>query len=166
MGSLAATRRQGGGLGPVPQVRLDTVLPSWASTIHLLKIDTQGYELKILRGAMASLRANRFRHVLYEFSPWLMLRGGLGEPFELLQLMPNMHALCSDVRRAPSPYLSSDGSSLSQYLSPYLSSYGFSQPISQLRWLFSAHISAHISAPMACLSPYLSLYLSWYGFFF
>ena len=97
MGSLAATRRQGGGLGPVPQVRLDTVLPSWASTIHLLKIDTQVYELKILRGAMASLRANRFRHVLYEFSPWLMLQGGLGEPFELLQLMPNMRALCFDM---------------------------------------------------------------------
>ena len=73
MGSLALSNRKGDGLKPVPQVRLDTVLPAWASSIHLLKIDTQGYELKILRGAMASLRTHRFRHVLYEFSPWLMI---------------------------------------------------------------------------------------------
>ena len=81
----------------VPLVRLDTALPSWAKQIHLLKIDTQGYELRVLNGARRSLSANRFRYVLYEFSPWLMVRGDLGDPRELLQVMPSMGALCFDM---------------------------------------------------------------------
>lgn len=97
LGSIAQLTGRGKGLKAVPQVRLDTVLPAWASTVHLLKIDTQGYELKVLNGALAMLRAHRFRHVLYEFSPWLMFQGGLGEPTELLQLMPQMNALCFDM---------------------------------------------------------------------
>ena len=46
---------------------------------------------------MVSLTAHRFRHVLYEFSPWLMIQGGLGEPMELLELLPRMSALCFDM---------------------------------------------------------------------
>ena len=96
LGTMTSGGR-GTGLVPVPQVRLDTVLPAWASAIHLMKIDTQGYELKVLMGALDSLRALRFRYVLYEFSPWLMKQGNLGEPMELLRLLPGMKALCFDM---------------------------------------------------------------------
>ena len=100
-GAMGSLHRSGGGaragMQPVPQVALDSVLPSWARQIHLLKIDTQGYELRVLRGAMESLRAGRYRHVLYELSPWLMRYGNLGEPRELLELLPSMGALCFDM---------------------------------------------------------------------
>ena len=96
LGSLAAARGRSNTI-EVPSVRLDSVLPSWASSVHLLKIDTQGYELKVLRGAINSLRALRFRYVLYEFSPWLMKQANLGEPFDLLRLMPGMGGLCFDM---------------------------------------------------------------------
>ena len=97
LGSITFSAGRGKRLKAVPQVQLDTVLPSWVSTVHLLKIDTQGFELKVLQGAMVSLTAHRFRHVLYEFSPWLMIQGGLGEPMELLELLPRMSALCFDM---------------------------------------------------------------------
>lgn len=92
-----ASRAQGAGVARVPQVALDSFLPPWAESIHLLKIDTQGFELRVLTGAIKSLRARRFRYVLYEFSPWLMKQGELGDPAELLRLMPEMRAICFDM---------------------------------------------------------------------
>ena len=84
---------------PTPQVKLDTVMQGlpWVTHVRLLKIDTQGFELKVLRGAMDSLKAGLFTYVQYEFSPWLMQRGALGDPLQLLQLLPRLDAMCFDM---------------------------------------------------------------------
>lgn len=81
----------------VPLFTLDAVLPSWARPIEFVKLDTQGAELMILKGAKASLSERRFKYVQYEFSPWLMQRGKFGDPLELLYLLPQMGAVCFDM---------------------------------------------------------------------
>ena len=42
--------------------------------VHLLKVDTQGWELRVLRGAQDLLRRRAFSYVQYELSPTLMLK--------------------------------------------------------------------------------------------
>ena len=81
----------------VPVVSLDEFLPSWATPIHLLKIDTQGYELRVLEGTRGKLQRSAYRYVLYEFSPRLMLKTRLGDPRRLLSMMPSMGAQCFDM---------------------------------------------------------------------
>merc|ERR1712146_752656 len=87
----------GSGNVEVPVLTLDDALPNWADKVELLKIDTQGYELHVLKGAAKSLAARRYRYVLYELSPWLMRKGQLGNPEELLSLLPRLGALCFDM---------------------------------------------------------------------
>ena len=43
--------------GRVPILRLDQVLPEWVNHIFFLKIDTQGYEWKVLNGAAKYLQS-------------------------------------------------------------------------------------------------------------
>ncbi|CAE7439483.1 unnamed protein product [Symbiodinium natans] len=78
----------------VPVLPLHKLLPNWLPHIDYLKIDTQGFELKVLRGCLGVLRERRCRYVTFEFSPWLMKRAMAGDPLELIQLLPSMGALC------------------------------------------------------------------------
>ena len=84
----------------VPKLTLDDALP-WrdigAPSVHFIKIDTQGWELKVLKGAMQLLAARRVRYLLFEFSPWLMQQEETGNPLELLELLPQMGAVCFDM---------------------------------------------------------------------
>jgi FkbM family methyltransferase len=89
---------------PVPLLKLDDALPAWAAhgggdrqQALLLKIDTQGWELRVLRGASRLLEERAFRYVLYELSPWLMRRASSGDPLELVQLLPSKGAVCFDM---------------------------------------------------------------------
>lgn len=86
-----------GGKGNIHMVTLDTVIPDWAQEIYFLKIDTQGFELNVLNGAIDLLKSARVRYVLFEFSPLLMLKGKTGDPMELLKLLPNMGYTCFDM---------------------------------------------------------------------
>jgi FkbM family methyltransferase len=86
------------GAGSVPLITLDTSLPSWATkNVYLLKVDTQGYELRVLKGALNLLQSMHVRYVLFEYSPVLMKRGQLGEPLELLGLLPSLGYTCFDM---------------------------------------------------------------------
>ena len=84
----------------VPKLTLDDALP-WrdigAPFVHFIKIDTQGWELRVLKGAMQLLAARRVRYLLFEFSPWLMQQQETGNPLELLELLPQMGAVCFDM---------------------------------------------------------------------
>jgi hypothetical protein len=82
----------------VPVASLDAILPQWAidQGIFFWKIDTQGYELQILKGATKLIQDNQFRYIQYEFSPWIMKRNNLGDIGELAALLPSFGAVCFD----------------------------------------------------------------------
>ena len=81
----------------VPILRLDQCLPDWIGQIFFLKIDTQGYEWKVLHGAETYLTSNRIQYAQYEFSPKLMHTAHSGDPLKLLQYMISMGAICFDM---------------------------------------------------------------------
>ena len=89
--SILDGKRNGAGI-EVPVLPLKKFLPKWLSHIDYLKIDTQGYELKVMNGCLDMLQHTRY--IAYEFSPWLMKRAHSGDPMELLQLLPRMGSLC------------------------------------------------------------------------
>ena len=89
--SILDGKRNGAGI-EVPVLPLKKFLPKWLSHIDYLKIDTQGYELKVMNGCLDMLQHTRY--IAYEFSPWLMKRAHSGNPMELLQLLPRMGSLC------------------------------------------------------------------------
>jgi hypothetical protein len=54
------------------------------------------WELRILKGVVNELRSRRFDYVLFEFSPWLMMRSQSGDPMELIELIPALGGVCFD----------------------------------------------------------------------
>ena len=81
----------------VPFVTLDQVLPQWVDSIFFAKIDTQGWEAKVLRGMERIMDRGMIQYIQYEFSPWLMAAQNSGDPYALLQLLPNKGAVCFDM---------------------------------------------------------------------
>ena len=71
--------------------------PSTAATRFTPPTCLSQYELRVLEGAKEALAAKRFRYILYEFSPFLMRTGHLGEPKRLASLLPSFGAICFDV---------------------------------------------------------------------
>ena len=80
----------------VPVWRLDTIVRG--QTIHLLKIDTQGSELAVLRGAEALFRENRINMVELEFWPKGITKGGY-DPVAVLDFLHNHGFVCFDYSR-------------------------------------------------------------------
>ena len=75
----------------VPLVRLDSEIDE---RIHLLKIDTQGHELGVVRGAEGIIRRHGIDVIHAEFSPALM-RGHGVQPEDFLEYMWSMGYTCS-----------------------------------------------------------------------
>ena len=62
---------------PVPVRTLDECVETWqVSVIDLLKIDVEGYEPSVLRGAASLLAAGRIRAILCEFNDFWLRRAG------------------------------------------------------------------------------------------
>jgi len=98
---------QGGdqeGVIAVPVGRLEDLLPAWATRFYLLKIDTQGWELRILKGVINEIRNKRFEYIMFEFSPWLMMRSRSGDPMELIELIPTLGGVCFDSLKSSDTY--------------------------------------------------------------
>ena len=72
--------------------RLQTLLQN-LSSVFMLKIDVQGYELRVLEG----VEVDKIQYIQFEFSPWLMRRDGtIGTPATLLSYLPSRNMVCFD----------------------------------------------------------------------
>ena len=54
----------------VSTIRLDDIQWPSKSTILVLKIDVEGFELNVLRSAEKLFRENRIHHLIFEYTPW------------------------------------------------------------------------------------------------
>jgi FkbM family methyltransferase len=70
----------------VEAIPLDQVIPS--SRLDLLKIDAQGFELNVLRGATQLLQQNRALVIVLEFWPYGLRKAG-SAPEELIDFLDN-----------------------------------------------------------------------------
>jgi FkbM family methyltransferase len=85
------------GAGSLPIVTIDSCIPDWVTEVFFFKIDTQGYELRVLKGAQSIIKRGLARYILYEFSPFLMQTGKLGNHTELLHYLPSLGYMCFDM---------------------------------------------------------------------
>jgi FkbM family methyltransferase len=71
----------------VPAVRLDTYASERGiDRVHLLKVDAEGYDMEVLRGAAALLRERRVGVVQFEYNfRWIFSRHFVRDAFELLE---------------------------------------------------------------------------------
>ena len=86
----------GGASDEVRALTLDDVVRG--QDVHLLKIDTQGNELKVLRGAQALFRARRVNIVQLEYWPKGIAQGGQ-DPVAVLDFLHGHGFLCFDYSR-------------------------------------------------------------------
>eukprot|EP00996_Jenningsia_fusiforme_P000782 NODE_1707_length_1434_cov_30.072924_g1541_i0.p1 GENE.NODE_1707_length_1434_cov_30.072924_g1541_i0~~NODE_1707_length_1434_cov_30.072924_g1541_i0.p1 ORF type:complete len:406 (-),score=52.06 NODE_1707_length_1434_cov_30.072924_g1541_i0:141-1358(-) len=76
-----------------PVSRLDDYVKE---PVLLLKIDTQGNELKVLLGAKELLTRHGVQHLMLEFAPTLMVRAG-SDPVALLEMLSDWGYTCCDL---------------------------------------------------------------------
>jgi FkbM family methyltransferase len=74
----------------VTTIRLDDIQWSKQSTILLLKIDVEGFELNVLRSAEKLFRENRIQHVIFEYTAWWTDRSAQKELLPFVE--NNLHA--------------------------------------------------------------------------
>ena len=94
--SSSSTAKHGEQLMQVPVRTLGSYVPDATATILYLKIDAQGQDYRVLRGADVLLRSHRVRGLAFEFGPQFF-PGGLAEAREAL------HYLVRDLRYACTP---------------------------------------------------------------
>jgi FkbM family methyltransferase len=94
---IVSNESAGAGTIEVEAIALDQVIP--ASRLDLLKIDVQGFELNVLRGATQLLLQNRSLVIVLEFWPYGLRKAG-SAPEELLDFL---HKAGFSVFRCPNP---------------------------------------------------------------
>jgi FkbM family methyltransferase len=80
----------------VPAIRLDSIISN--QDVHLLKIDTQGHELGVLRGARRLFEEGRINIVAVEFWPNGMAAGGFSA-VDVLDFLHGFGFVCFDCSR-------------------------------------------------------------------
>ncbi|UJR32299.1 hypothetical protein I4U23_019763 [Adineta vaga] len=57
------------GISSVQTIRLDDIV--WtSSSIYILKVDVEGFELNVLRSAKSLFAKRRIRHLIFKYTPW------------------------------------------------------------------------------------------------
>ncbi len=92
--------------GTVPMRRLDDLLPA-AGRIRLLKLDVEGFEPAVLRGAEGLLREQRFDAVMAEINPSALLRAG-SRPADVIAALEQAGYVPADPD-AVAPFTAADG---------------------------------------------------------
>lgn len=75
--------------------------------IEILKVDTQGFELHVLRGASRLLHIGAIRRIKLEFWPFDLRKHG-SDPVQLLELLHEHGYALSEVGKAGQPDLAAD----------------------------------------------------------
>ena len=105
---------------------------------YVLKTDTQGHELSVLRGAQNLIKAGRIKYILVEFDPTLLRKAGTN-PNYLVRWLYRHNFYCMDLMWEPtsksefSPPLSHHAGELAENLLKH-SPYGYTD-------LFCSHFS-------------------------
>ena len=86
---------------------LEQIIPRWTKRVDFIKVDTQGFEGKVLSSIDSLLDRVRVKYIMFEFSPWIMKQHSFGDPRGLLSRFPKMGAVCFDMmgqhNRLPRP---------------------------------------------------------------
>lgn len=108
----------------VNTVRLSDELAPEKDGVFLLKIDAQGHELHVLRGAEEYIRSHDVYVILLEFSPFL-LKAAHVDPMELLTLLTvDLGYQCFDGRRLQSRgFVHRERDTLSMTLEQFVAAY-------------------------------------------
>lgn len=75
--AFAPQQPPGGGGIPVKSARIDTLFGHLPNILYL-KVDVEGFDVGVLQGAEAMLRAGKIRHLHFEYSAWQAGRGQSG----------------------------------------------------------------------------------------
>lgn len=108
----------------VPTRTLDSFVNA-DTQIALTKIDAQGYDFRVLRGATALLASRRIARVVFEFTP-AMMPGGAAEAEEHLRWMLDMGYACAPCNAVWSR-VHVGGSSAPRSIAAYVQGYWFTE---------------------------------------
>jgi len=92
--SIATGRNSTGHRIRVPIERIDRVVGEGALDIVLLKSDTQGFEMGVLKGAERLLRSGAVPFLMVEMS-WVLLHQAGSSPLELMEYVTGLGYACS-----------------------------------------------------------------------
>jgi FkbM family methyltransferase len=102
-------------------IRLDDVPWPTQSTIYLLKIDVEGFELNVLRSATNLFRDQRIHHLIFEYTPWWADRASQKDLLPFVDQSLNVKQLYALHRTGSTVYGPLDRTKLDQFYATHVS---------------------------------------------